>query len=132
MESSGGWYKGNWDGKNRRKKKQKKKLGRREKKKGKTMKVKKIVEEWEIWEKEEAVAKLEVEAKKMVPEKYHQWIKVFEKEQSERMPMRKVWDYTIDVKEGFVLSKGKVYPLSREEREEVREFIKEQLRKGYI
>ena len=28
--------------------------------------------------------------------------------------------------------KGKVYPLSREEREEVREFIKEQLRKGYI
>ena len=28
--------------------------------------------------------------------------------------------------------KGKVYPLSRDEREEVREFIKEQLRKGYI
>ena len=28
--------------------------------------------------------------------------------------------------------KGKIYPLSREEREEVREFVKEQLRKGYI
>ena len=28
--------------------------------------------------------------------------------------------------------KGKVYPLSREEREEVREFVKEQLQKGYI
>jgi len=38
----------------------------------------------------------------------------------------------IDVKEGFMLRKGKVYPLSREEREEVREFVKEQLRKGYI
>jgi len=38
----------------------------------------------------------------------------------------------IDVKEGFVLRKGKVYPLSREKREEVREFMKEQLRKGYI
>jgi len=38
----------------------------------------------------------------------------------------------IDVKEGFVPRKGKVYLLSREEREEVREFIKEQLRKGYI
>jgi len=38
----------------------------------------------------------------------------------------------IDVKEEFVLRKGKVYPLSREEREEVREFVKEQLRKGYI
>jgi len=31
-----------------------------------------------------------------------------------------------------MLKKGKVYPLSREEREEVREFVKEQLQKGYI
>jgi len=36
------------------------------------------------------------------------------------------------LKEGFVTRKGKVYPLSREEREEVREFIQEQIRKGYI
>jgi len=36
------------------------------------------------------------------------------------------------MKEGFVPKKGKVYPLSREEREEVQEFIQEQLRKGYI
>jgi len=48
------------------------------------------------------------------------------------MPTRKMWDYAIEVKEGFVLRKGKVYPLSREKREEVREFIKEQLRKEYI
>jgi len=38
------------------------------------------------------------------------------------MPMRKMWDHAIDVKEGFVLRKGKVYLLLREEREEVREF----------
>ena len=68
----------------------------------------------------------------MVPEQFHKWIKVFGKKQLERMPTRKVWDHAIDVKEGFVLRKGKVYPLSREEREEVRKFIKEQLRKGYI
>jgi len=36
------------------------------------------------------------------------------------------------LKERFVLRKGKVYLLSREEREEVREFIQEQTRKGYI
>jgi len=48
------------------------------------------------------------------------------------MPTRKLWDYTIDIKEGFVLRKGKVYPLSREERKEVCEFISKQLRKGYI
>jgi len=46
--------------------------------------------------------------------------------------MRKVWDHTIDVKEGFVPQKGKIYPLSREEKKEVREFVKEQLQKGYI
>jgi len=57
---------------------------------------------------------------------------VFGKKQLERMLTRKVWDHVIEVKEGFVPRKGKVYPLSREEREEVREFVKEQLRKGYI
>jgi len=36
------------------------------------------------------------------------------------------------MKEGFVSRKGKVYPLSREEREEVHKFINEQLRKEYI
>jgi len=46
--------------------------------------------------------------------------------------MRKIWDHAIEVKEGFVPRKGKVYLLLREEREEVCKFIKEQLRKGYI
>ena len=105
---------------------------RKKQKKGKTMEVKKVAEEWEIWDEEEEAAKLEEEVKKMVPEKFHLWIKIFRKKQSERMLTRKVWDHTIDVKEGFVLRKGKVYPLFREERKEVREFIKEQLRKGYI
>ena len=57
---------------------------------------------------------------------------MFGKKQSERIPTRKVWNHAIDIKEGFILKKEKVYPLSREEREEVREFVKEQLRKGYI
>jgi len=57
---------------------------------------------------------------------------VFGKKQSERMPTRKIWDHAIDVKKGFVPRKGKVYPLSREEREEVKEFVKKQLRKEYI
>jgi len=36
------------------------------------------------------------------------------------------------MKERFILRKGKVYLLSREEREEVYKFIFEQLRKRYI
>ena len=93
------------------------------------MEVRKMAEEWD---EEEETAKSEADAKKLVLEKFHKWIKVFGKKQSERMPTRKIWDHVIDMKEGFVLKKGKVYLLSREEREEVHEFIQEQLRKGYI
>jgi len=48
------------------------------------------------------------------------------------MSTKKLWDHAIDMREDFVLRKGKVYPLLREEREEMCEFITEQLRKGYI
>jgi len=105
---------------------------RKKQKKRKPVEVRKIVEEWEIWNEEEEAAKLEAEARKLVPEKFHRWIKMFGKKQSERMLTRKLWDHAIDVKEGFMPRKGKIYPLSREEREEVREFVKEQLKKGYI
>jgi len=94
--------------------------------------VKRVIEEWEIWDEEEETVRLEEEAKELVLEKLHKWIKVFEKKTSKRMPTRKIWDHVIDMKEEFVLRKEKVYLLSREEREEVHEFIKEQLRKGYI
>jgi len=50
------------------------------------------------------------------------------KKASERMPMKKLWDHTIEIKKGFVLRKGKVYPLSRKKREEMHKFISEQLR----
>ena len=36
------------------------------------------------------------------------------------MLTRKVWDHAIEVKEGFVPRKGKIYLLLREEREKVR------------
>ena len=105
---------------------------KKKQKRERIIEVKRIAEEWEIWDDDEEVAKSEAEAKKLVPERFHRWIKVFGKKQSERMPTQKIWDHVIDMKEGFVLKKEKVYPLSREEREEVREFIQEQLRKGYI
>ena len=57
---------------------------------------------------------------------------MFEKKDSERMPTRKAWDHAIDPREGFVPRKGKIYPLLRVEREEIQEFVKDQLRKGYI
>jgi len=52
--------------------------------------VKKVAEKWEIWDEEEEAAKSEAEARKLVPEKFHEWIKVFGKKQSERMLTRKL------------------------------------------
>ena len=41
--------------------------------KGKKMvEVKKVAEEWEIWDEEEEAARSEAEAKRFVPEKFHQ------------------------------------------------------------
>ena len=113
-------------------KKREEKERRKKQKKGRSVEVRKVVEECEIWDEDEEAERSEAEAKKLVPEEFHRWIKIFGKKQSERMLTRKIWDHVIDVKEGFILRKGKVYPLSREEREEVREFLKDQLSKGYI
>ena len=91
--------------------------------------VERIIEEKE--EEEEDLIELRA-TDEIVPRQFHKYLKVFEKKDSERMPMRKAWDYTIDLREGFVPKKGKIYPLSRVEREEVQEFVRDQLRKRYI
>jgi len=38
----------------------------------------------------------------------------------------------IELKKGFTLKKGKVYSLSKEEREKVQAFMEDQLQKEYI
>jgi len=68
--------------------------------------------------------------RKIVPQKFHRWLKVFKKAESERMPVRKPWDYVVNLREDFMPRKERTYLMSREEKEEVREFVEEQLRKG--
>jgi len=68
----------------------------------------------------------------MVPKKILKWKKVFGKVESERMLTRKVWDHAIDLKEIFKPQKRRIYPLSKNVREEVQNFMKNQLSKGYI
>ena len=96
------------------------------------MEIRKVAEKYEIWDEEEEAVKSEEEVRKLVLEKLHKWIYIFSKKISKQMPTKKLWGHTIDMKERFVLRKGKVYLLLREEREEIHEFISEQLRKEYI
>jgi len=52
--------------------------------------------------------------------------------ESKRMPTRKIWDHTINLKETFKPRKGKIYSLSKNEREEVQNFVEDQLRKWMV
>jgi len=61
--------------------------GRRKERK---MEVRKVAEEWEIWNKREEAVKLEEEARKLVPERFHKWIHVFGKKASKQMLTRKL------------------------------------------
>ena len=60
-------------------KKREEKDKKKNQKKEKTVEVKKVAEEWEIWDKEEEAARSEKKAKKLVPDKFHRWIKIFGK-----------------------------------------------------
>jgi len=90
------------------------------------------IDDKEGWGKEEEMEENHRKIEEMVPKKFLKWRKVFGKVESERMPTRKIWDHAIDLKETFKPRKGKIYPLSKNEREEVQNFIDNQLRKGYI
>ena len=57
---------------------------------------------------------------------------VFKKKPSEQMPERKKWDYPIDLKHDFISKDSHVYPMNPEEHQKLREFLDENLWKGYI
>ena len=90
------------------------------------------IDDKEDWGKEEEMEEDHKKIEEIVPKKFLKWKKVFGKVESERMSTRKIWDHTIDLKETFKPWKGKIYPLSKNEREEVQNFVEDQLRKGYI
>ena len=54
------------------------------------MKIKRVAEEWEIWDEEEETTRSEEKVKKLVLEQFYKWINVFEKKVSERMITRKM------------------------------------------
>jgi len=68
----------------------------------------------------------------MVPKRFYRWLKVFGKVESERMSVRKIWNHAIDLNNNFKASKARVYPLSRNKKKEVKKFVNEHLKKGYI
>ena len=84
------------------KKKERKKKGKRVV----TLEEEKIIR-WTIDNKknqgrEEEIKEDHQKIEEMVPKRFLKWKKVFEKVELERMPTKKVWDHTIDLKKMFV------------------------------
>ena len=90
------------------------------------------VDEKEDWGREEEIEVDHRKVEEMVPKRFHKCLKVFGKVESERMPVRKAWDHAIALNDDFKASKARVYPLSRNEKEEVQKFVDEHLKKRYI
>jgi len=114
------------------KEKEKKKKGKRVVTLEEEKIIKWVIDDKKNWEREEEIEEDHRKIEEMVLRKFLKWRKVFGKVESERMPTRKVWDHTIDLKETFKPQKERIYPLSKNEREEVQDFVKDQLRKRYI
>jgi len=68
----------------------------------------------------------------MVPTELHEYLDIFDKEKAKRFPESRPWDHEIDLKEDFIPSDCKVYPLTLPETQEMNKFIDKNLEKGYI
>ena len=109
-----------WQGKTKRERKEKRVV---------TLEKEKIIR-WAIdnkenWKREEEIEEDHRKIEEMVPKRFLKQKKVFGKVELERMPTRKVWDDAIDLKKMFKPQKGKIYPLSKNEKEEVQSFVED-------
>ena len=68
-----------------------------------------------------------------IPSHYRQFSQVFDEEASHRLPQHQPWDHTIDLKPDAPSSLNcKIYPLTVQEKEALRKWLDEELKKGYI
>src|SRR5436190_9258159 len=67
-----------------------------------------------------------------IPEPYQEFHQVFEKESFDELPPHRPWDHTIDLMPDCEGIQGKIYPLSRNECQELDKFLDENLAAGKI
>jgi hypothetical protein len=76
--------------------------------------------------------KIEKPDKELVPEEYHKYLDIFNKEKTHQFPESRPWDHKIKMKEGFEPKSFKNYNLTLVEQNKLDKFLKENLKKGYI
>lgn len=76
--------------------------------------------------------KKNIDPKTICPEDYHDIITVFNRSDSEVLPPHRPSDHHIKLKEGAVAPSGPLYNMSRDEQEVLRDYLRENLAKGFI
>jgi RNase H-like domain found in reverse transcriptase/Reverse transcriptase (RNA-dependent DNA polymerase)/Integrase zinc binding domain/Chromo (CHRromatin Organisation MOdifier) domain len=79
-----------------------------------------------------AVLEGESDWRTKIPDRYHRFKKVFQKELDTGLPEHTQWDHEIPLKEGTHPKHFKVYSLNERQREALIEYLTDNLRKGYI
>jgi hypothetical protein len=74
----------------------------------------------------------EVDPVTIVPEKVQQYVKVLGKELANKLPDHKLYDHSIDLKDGEQLPWGLMYPLNKTELQVLWDYLKEMLELGKI
>jgi hypothetical protein len=70
--------------------------------------------------------------KAIIPPKYHYYVKIFEKVNTNKLPPHHPYDHKIPLEDGFQPPFGPLYSLSHPELEELKRWLKENLSKGFI
>ena len=73
-----------------------------------------------------------VPIEQLVPPAYHKYLKLFSKKASERFPEPRPYDHEIHLKSDFKPTRQSPYSLNPEETKLAKEFVDENLAKGYI
>jgi hypothetical protein len=70
---------------------------------------------------ESTKSKPKLSKEEIVPQRYHNFLDIFDEEKSNRFPPNQPWDHAIDLKEDYVPKDCQVIPLSPLERESLDE-----------
>src|SRR5438445_2300998 len=72
------------------------------------------------------------EVRDKLPNEIKEYADVFIERPVGQLPTRKPWDHYVDLKEGFIPQKGRIIPLPMGDVQKIKEFIEENIKKGFI
>uniref|UniRef100_A0A670KNJ5 Gypsy retrotransposon integrase-like protein 1 n=1 Tax=Podarcis muralis TaxID=64176 RepID=A0A670KNJ5_PODMU len=81
---------------------------------------------------EEEESQLQLGTLQAVPHKYADFLEVFCEKEADKLPPHRPYDCKIDLLPGAALPKGKLYSMSEDELQDLKEFIDHNLERGFI